>query len=130
MDDTMNIKSRKGEQGSARLKFLIVAVVITAVVYAGFQYVPVAYQAYQFKDLMQQKVDAAVALGHPPEWVQAQLLKSAPEYDVPPDAEIVPTKQNERMEVTVRFTRPVEFPGYTYEYTFDHTAISTDFIFK
>lgn len=126
----MNIKSHKGERGSARLKFLIVAVIIGVVAYAGYQYVPVAYQAYQFKDLMQQKVDAAVALGHSPDWVQAQLLTSAPEFDVPPDAEIVPEKKDQRMEVTVRFTRPIEFPGYTYEYTFDHTAKSTDIIFK
>ena len=126
----MNITARKGERGSARFKFLIVALIIGAVAYAGYQYVPVAYQAYLFKDLMQQKVDAAVALGHPPDWVHEQLAKSAPDYNVPPDAEIVPTKKDQRMEVTVRFTTPIEFPGYTYEYSFDHTAKSTDFIFK
>jgi hypothetical protein len=118
------------ERGSARLKFLVVALIIGALAYAGYQYIPVAYEAYLFKDLMQQKVDAAVALGHPPGWVQEQLAKSAPDYNIPPDAEIVPTKQDQRMEVRVQFTRPIEFPGYTYEYAFDHTAKSTDFIFK
>jgi hypothetical protein len=126
----MNANKRKGEAGGARLKFLIVATVIAFVAYAGYQYVPVAYQAYLYKDLMQQKVDAAVALGRPATWVQEQLTKSAPEYNVPADAEIVPVREGQRMEVRVRFTRPIEFPGYTYEYNFDHTARSKDFIFK
>ena len=96
----MDSTARTSERGSARLKFLLVVVAVLAVVaYAGYLYVPVAYNAYLFKDLMQQKVNAAVALGHPPLWVKDQLVKSAPEYEIPPDAEITPTVQDNRMEV-------------------------------
>jgi len=118
------------ERGSARLKFVIVMAILIAVAYAGYQYVPVAYQAYLFKDLMQQRVDAASALGHPPAWVKDQLVKSAPEYNVPDDVEIETTRQGDRVEVRVHFTRPIEFPGYVYEYDFDHTAKSTTFGLK
>ena len=121
---------RRGERGGARLKFLVVLLVIGAIAYAGYLYIPVAYDAYLFKDLMTQKVTTAAAMGHPPNWVKEQLVKSAPEYGVPPDAEIVPVLKDGRVEVQVQFTRPVEFPGYVYEYNFDHTARSNDFLSK
>jgi hypothetical protein len=126
----MEIKDRKSERGSARLKFLLVVIVIAAIAYAGYLYVPVAYSAYLFKDLMQQKVNTAAAMGHPPGWVRDQLVKSAPEYDVPAEAQILPALKDGRMEVQVQFTQPIEFPGYVYEYNFDHTVHSTEFLSK
>jgi hypothetical protein len=121
---------RRSETGSARLKFLVVIVILGSLAYAGYLYIPVAYNAYLFKDVMQQKVNAAVALGHPPNWVKEQLVKSAPDYMIPSDVEITPTLQGQRMEVRAHFTRPIEFPGLTYNYTFDHTAKSTEFRMK
>jgi hypothetical protein len=118
------------QRGSARLKFLVVIVILGAIAYASYLYVPVAYNAYLFKDLMQQKVNAAVALGYPASWVKDQLVKSAPDYKIPSDVEITPTVQGQRMEVRAQFTKLIEFPGYPYTYTFDHTAKSTDFIMK
>ena len=126
----MDSMPKKSERGSARLKFLVVVVVIGAVAYAGYMYVPVAYNAYLFKDLMQQKANAAVALGHPAAWVKEQLVKSAPDYKIPADVEITPTVQEKRVEVRAQYSQPIEFPGYTYQYTFDHTVKSTDVIIK
>ncbi|HEY5883695.1 MAG TPA: hypothetical protein VIT88_03370 [Pyrinomonadaceae bacterium] len=126
----MDNLNRKSERGGARLKLLVVIVVIAIVAYAGYVYIPVSYNAYLFKDLMQQKVNTAAAVGHPADWVRDQLLKSAPEYDVPADAEIVPAINDGRVEVHVQFTKPVEFPAYVYEYNFDHTARSTEFLTK
>jgi hypothetical protein len=102
--------------------------VIGLVAYMGYMYLPVAYQAYLFKDLMQHDVDVASSQGYPPSWVKDQLVKSAPEYGVPADAVIEPTQRDNRIEVTVQFVRPIEFPGYTYQYNFDHTVKSTAFL--
>lgn len=120
--------ARTGERGGARLKFLVVLMILAAVAYSGYLYVPVAYQAFLFKDLMQTKVDAATALGHPPGWLTEQLSKSAPDYNIPSDAVITPQVEGSRMEVRVEYTQPIEFPGFTYEYKFDHTAKSTEFL--
>jgi hypothetical protein len=120
--------ARPGERGGARLKFLVWMAILAAVACAGYFYVPVAYHAYLYKDLMQTKVDAAAALAYPPAWVTDQLTKSGPEYDVPPEAVITPTQENDRMQVRVQYSKPIEFPGYTYVYEFDHTARSTQFL--
>jgi hypothetical protein len=124
----MNTNGRTTERGSARLKFILVMAVIGLVAYMGYMYLPVAYQAYLFKDLMQHDVDVASSQGYPPSWVKDQLVKSAPEYGVPADAVIEPTQRDNRIEVTVQFVRPIEFPGYTYQYNFDHTVKSTAFL--
>jgi hypothetical protein len=121
-------KDRSNERGSSTLKFLLVMVVIGCVAYAGYLYVPVAYRAYLFKDLMQHYVDVAAAQGYPPQWASDQLLKSEAEYEVPGDAIITPGKEDNRIEVRVQFAKVIEFPGYTHIYEFDHTVKSTAFL--
>jgi len=122
------MQMRSGERGSANLKFLIVMVIIAGTAYAGYLYVPVAFQAKAYKDLMQHYVDVATSQGYPPSWAGEQLMKSGPEYDVPQDAVITPMNRDNRLEVRVQFNRVIEFPGYTYNYEFDHTVKSTAFL--
>ncbi|MEP6743071.1 MAG: hypothetical protein ABJB61_11275 [bacterium] len=124
----MNTNGKKSQRGSARLKFILVMAIIASVAYIGYMFLPVLYQAYLFKDLMQHNVDVASAQGYQPAWVKDQLVKSAPEYGVPADAVINPTQRDNRIEVTVQFVKPIEFPGYTYQYNFDYTAKSTAFL--
>ena len=124
----MNTIARKSELGGARLKFLIVAAIIIAGAYSAYQFIPIAYQAYQLKDLMQHDVDTAVALGKSPDWIKDQLVKSSADYGIPQNALITPTQQDNRMQVRVQFTQPIEFPGFIYDYEFDYTAKSSTFL--
>lgn len=121
-------KQRSGERGNANLKFVIVMAILCATAYAGYLYVPVAFQANAYKDLMQHYADVAVAQGYPPSWAAEQLAKSAPEYDVPANAIITPAQRDNRIHVRVQFIRMIEFPGYSYHYEFDHTVKSTAFL--
>lgn len=119
---------RSSERGSGRLQFLIVMAVIAAVAYAGYLYVPVSFRAHAYKDLMQHYADVAATQGYAPSWAGEQLLKSSAEYDVPQNAIITPLRRDERVEVRVQYVKPIEFPGYTYNYEFDHTVKSTAFL--
>ena len=122
------INTKVGERGSARLKFLVVVAILGVIAYAAYLYIPVAYNAYLFKDLMQHDADVAAVQGYPVSWVKDQLTKAAPEYGIPSDLVIAPTQRENRVEVTVQFSRPIEFPGYTYQYDFDYTAKSSTFL--
>ena len=122
------IKDRSNELGGSRLKFLIVMAILLSVGYAAYLYIPVRYHAYLYKDLMQQFVDVASAQGKPPAWVGEQLSKSAEEYDVPSNAVITPSSVESRVQVRVQFIKPIEFPGYTYNYEFDETVKSAAFL--
>lgn len=118
----------QNERGGARLKFIIALAVFAVVLYAGYVYVPVAYEAYQLKDVMQNKVDVAVTQGYESGWVKDQLIKLGPDYHVPPNAVITPAQHDNRVEVRVQFSRPISFAGISYNYDFDHTAKSTAFL--
>ncbi len=124
----MSELSRSGERGNAQLKFVLVMVVMGCLAFIGYRFIPVAYQANLFKDLMQHNVDVAATQGYQPVWVRDQLTRSLPEYGIPPDALITPAQRDNRVEVRVQYTWPLEFPGYTYQYEFDHTAKSTSFL--
>ena len=124
----INTTARRSERGSARLKFIIVIGIIAVAAYIGYLFIPIAYQAYLFKDLMQHNVDVAVTQGYKPAWVKDQLTKSAPEYGIPEDAIISPAMRDNRMEVRVQYTKSIVFPGYTYDYDFDNTVRSTAFL--
>ena len=121
------IKDRTNERGSSRLKFIIVMAILLCVGYAAYLYIPVRYHAYLFKDSMQQFADIASAQGKPPTWVAEQLSKTLEEFDVPSTAIITPTTVDSRIQVRVQFNKPIEFPGYTYQYEFDETVKSAAF---
>ena len=122
------MRNRSSERGSANLKFLIVMILIVGSAYAGYMYVPVAYRAHTYKDLMQHYADVAGATGYTPAWAGEQLARSGPEYSVPPNAIITPIMRDSRVEIRVQYVHPIEFPGYTYNYEFDYTVKSTAFL--
>jgi hypothetical protein len=119
---------RSGERGSASLKFIIVMAIIGSAAYAGYLYIPVAFHANTFKDLMQHYADVAATQGYHPTWATEQLKKNAPEYQIPNTALYTQANRGNRVEVRVQFVQPIEFPGYTYNYEFDHTVKSTAFL--
>ncbi len=123
-----NWERRRGERGGSRVKFLIVVAILGAVGYAAYLYIPVQFDAYRFKDLMQHDADVAATQGYPVTWISDQLKKSLAEFNIPNDAVITPSSQDNRMSVRVQYTRPIEVFGYTYKYEFDHTARSTAFL--
>ena len=122
-------QQRRGEAGGARLNFLILAVVIALGGYSLYNYAPVAYDAYLYKDFMQETVNkAAFPPGQPVSWVESQLRAGAKNYDIPPDALITVQNDSGQIAARVRWARPIHLPGYVYQYKFDHTARSSGFI--
>jgi hypothetical protein len=116
---------RRGERGGARLKFFIIISIVAVTAYVGYQYVPISFQAYQYKDFMQEIVNKGAALGKTSEWVKDQLVKNGGEYGVPPNAVVAIEAHEGAMKAHVQFKRTIDLPGYTYVYDFDHTAKSS-----
>ena len=124
-----NVRGRAAERGGARFNFIVLVLVIGVAAYSAYNYAPVAYDAYLFKDYMQETVNkAAYPPGQTAGWVEQQLRAAAKDYDLPPDMQVNVQHQNGRIAARVTWTRPVSLPGYTYQYNFDHTAQSSGFI--
>jgi hypothetical protein len=128
--NSLELNNIHHERGGARLKLIVFLAIFAIIMYAGYLYIPVAIDAYYYKDIMQNMVNQAAAQGSDANWVRDQLRKNAPDYHVPPEATIDATVQDKRVQVHVKFTRPVATPIYTFNYEFDHTAASTTFLTK
>ena len=129
MNVANHVRGRAGQGGGARFNFVVAVLLIGLAAYSAYHFVPVAYKAYLFKDFMQETVNkAAYPPGQTPEWVAQQLRSAARDYDVPPDMQVSVQNENGRLAARVTYTRPVQLPGYVYQYSFDHTALSSGFI--
>lgn len=122
-------RPRAGERGGSRVNFVIIMAILGLAAYSAYNYAPVSYHAYLFKDYMQETVNkAAYPPGQPDEWIAQQFRNAAKDYDLPPDMYVNVQKQGGQIVARVQWTRPVKLPGYTYQYTFDHTVRSSGFV--
>jgi len=121
--------ARCSQRGGARFNLLLFIILIALAVYSAYNYAPVAYNAYLYKDFMEETVNRAA---YPPsksnDWIAKQLREGGKDYDLPTDAEIKVQNEDGRVAAHVTWTRAVQLPGYVYEYNFDHTARSSSFI--
>ena len=119
----------RGERGGARFNFLVIVLLIALAGYSAYNYAPVWYKSYRFKDYMQETVNkAAFPPGQSNEWVTQQLRAAAKEYELPDDTEIVVQKEEGRITAHVTWSESIPLPAYIYDYQFDHTVRSSGFI--
>ena len=132
----MKPSASENERGSAGVKFLIVFAVILLVAHAGYNYVPVAYEAESLKTDMQTAVVQGLALPgkvNPVENVKARILQSAQRNDVPADVVIDVKQAGNILTAHVVYQKDVNilpFGIFRYKYQFDHTATPTGFLLK
>lgn len=122
------------ERGSAAFKFVFVLILIGLVAHAGYNYVPVAYNAESLKTDMQQAVVQGLALPgklDPVENVRNRIHASAQKNGCPPDTTIDVKMKGNVISARVAYTQEVNllpFGLFRYKYNFDHTATPTGFL--
>ncbi len=125
-----------GERGSAGVKFVIILVVILITAHAGYNYVPVAYEAESMRSEMQTAVVQGLAMPgkmNPVDNVKARIQQAAQRNGVPPDALIDVRQSGNNITAHVVYQKEVNllpFGMYKYIYQFDHTATPTGFLLK
>jgi hypothetical protein len=130
------VKYRKAERGSAGVKFLIVFVVILLTANAGYNYVPVAYNAESLKTEMQAALLQGLTLPgriNPVDNVKARIQKAILQNDIPPDALVEVKQAGNSMSAHVVYAKEVNilpFGMYRYRYQFDQTVTPTGFLMK
>jgi hypothetical protein len=129
-------KNRESQKGSAGTKFVLVLAVILLAAHAGFNYVPVAYDAESLKTDMSTAVLQGLALPgkiNPVDNVKARIVKAIQANSIPPGA-VIDVKNNAGV-LTARVTYSTQvnilpFGLYKYNYNFDYTATPTGFLTK
>ncbi len=124
------------ERGGASVKFLIILIVLCLIANAGYHYVPVAYEAEDFKQEMETAVVHAMALSgtkDPVGLTKLKLQRVALANNVPHDVFIEVKQTNGIYQARAAYTKEVKilpFGLYDYAYVFDHTATPTGFLVK
>lgn len=129
-----SLKNSESERGSAGVKFAAILVVILLVVHAGYNYVPVAYQAESMRSEMSTAVLQGLAMPgkvNPVENVKVRIQKSAQKLGLPPDLMIDVRQAGNSITAHVMYAKQVNilpFGLYKYNYRFDNTATPTGFL--
>lgn len=130
------INNRNLERGSASVKFLIILISLILIGNAGYNYIPVAYEAEDFKQEMEKAVVQALALPNNadvPGTIKSKIRRVALANAVPPDVVIEVKQVNNIYQARAAYLKQVNilpFGLYNYTYHFDHTATPTGFLAK
>lgn len=123
------------ERGSAKINFILVLMAFSLVVNAGYNYLPVAYNAQAFKQEMQAAVSQGISVtpttGTPVAVTKQRLAKSVMSHALPPDTYIEVKMVNNLLQARVYFVKKVPvlpFGAYDYTYTFDERAATNGFL--
>lgn len=129
-----HVRDRESERGSASSKFAITLTVILLVANAGYNYVPVAYEAESLRTEMQTAVLQGLALPgklSPVDNVKARLQRAFVQNNVPSNALMDVKQAGNSLTARVAFTKPINilpFGLYKYNYVFDYTATPSGFL--
>ncbi|MCU0239470.1 MAG: hypothetical protein MUC29_08515 [Pyrinomonadaceae bacterium] len=126
----------ENQRGSAGAKLLIALVVLFLIANAGYNVIPVVYQAGDIKQEVHTAVVQGSALpervGNPAEITKKRILNYAEKSGV--QNAIVEVKSDKgMMKGTIKYTKEIDvlpFGIYKYQYVVDHTDSPVGFLMK
>ena len=112
--------SRNGERGEGRLGCLVGLVLLAIAGLVAYRMIPVKVRAAELRDTA---YDEAKSAGqHNDKQILEAILYKAKELELPVDESNVKVLRSpNHIRVDLKYTVPIEFPGYTYNWNFDHT---------
>ncbi len=115
----------RSDCGAGKAGCLLGVLVIFALGYLGFKFLPPIINNYQFQDAVDELASFSLVRSgtstteNPTETLRTEILKKAQEMGLPIDKEdVIVRLGNDRVEVTIMYVQPIKMPGYTYNYNF------------
>jgi hypothetical protein len=119
---------RSAERGESNLGCIIWIVVLAIAVLISWKMIPVKMSSAEMSDYMVEVAQFQSA-NRPPEELKKLLLTRASELGIPLAKEnVTVVRTGDRIRMTVDYTIPVDFPGYTYNWHFRHEVDRPIFI--
>jgi hypothetical protein len=119
---------RSAERGEGNLGCIFWVAVLGLAVLIGVKMVPVKLASSQLYDYMEEQAKWSATV--PPDAIAKGIVGRAKDLELPvtkDDVKVERVGDNIRMHAS--YTVPVEFPGYTYMWHFEHTINRPIFIF-
>jgi hypothetical protein len=119
---------KTAQRGEGNLGCILWLVLLAIGVLIAWKTIPVKIKSAEMYDFMVELTKFAAST--PPAQLEKQILVRAKELDVPLDKDNVQVEVvNERIRIKAQYMVPVEFPGYTYEWHFNHEIDRPIFVF-
>jgi hypothetical protein len=114
------------ERGEGQLGCLVGLVILALAVFVAWKMVPIKVKAAEVRGVV---VDEAKSAGtHNDKVIMGNILSKAHEDNLPLTEENVKiSRGGGNITIDVNYVVPVEFPGYTYQWHFNHTATNPIF---
>ncbi|MEM7481175.1 MAG: hypothetical protein AAF481_08375 [Acidobacteriota bacterium] len=117
------------ERGEGRIGCIFWCLVLIVAVMVAWEMVPIKIRSAEFYDFM---VDQAAVATHDrsSENIKKRLLNKAHDLDIPLDKKNLSVERiGDRIKMRATYMIPAEFPGYTYEWEFEHEVDRNLYIF-
>ena len=120
------MRKSRGERGEGRLGCLVGLILLGVAIFVAWKMIPVKVKA---AELRQTVVDEAKSAGtHNDDRIRGAILSKAREDNLPvTEQDITIVRGNGDISVTVVYTIPIVFPGYTYNWHIEHSATNPIF---
>lgn len=109
------------ERGEGQFGCLVGLVLLLVAGLVAWRMIPIKVKAAELRDVV---TDEAKSAGqHSDKTIRGQILDTAQRLELPvTDESITIQRTGDRIIVEVRYTVPVKFPGYVYQWNFHHKA--------
>jgi hypothetical protein len=107
------------QRGEGRFGCLVGLVVLLVAGLIAYRLIPVKVKTADLRDTV---IDESKSAGrHNDKAIRANILHKADQLELPVTTEDIKIKRsNNYIRIEVKYTVPVEFPGYTYNWDFRH----------
>ncbi len=121
--------SRKSAQrGDGNFGCIAWLLVFAVALLIAWKAIPVKIQSAELYDFMVELTKFSASMT--PEELEKRIVERAKELELPLDKEHVHVaREGDRIKMEAHYTVPLEYPGYTYQWTFDHKVDRPIFIF-
>ncbi len=120
------MRMSRRERGESQFGCLIGLILLGLAIFVAWRMIPVKVKA---AELRQTVVDEAKSAGtHNDDRIRSAILAKAREDNLPvTEQDITIVRANSAITVTVVYTVPIQFPGYTYNWHLEHVATNPIF---
>jgi hypothetical protein len=114
------MRRRAAERGEGNLGCILWVLLLAAGLLIAWKAIPVKMSSSEMYDYMDELARFSAGK-EPPEEIKKKILSRARQLNIPLDKEHVTVERTgDQIRMTVDFTIPVDFPGYTYMWHFQH----------
>ena len=112
---------RRRERGEGRMGCLFGLVILLIGILIAYKMIPVKVKAADMRDVVQKEARAAGQ--HSDKMIAETILARAKQLELPVDKENIEVRRTSgEIIVDVKYTVPIVFPGYTFNWDFHHHA--------